>query len=121
MWVIDRTEEIIRWVQELDEDAKESILQHLILLKNVGPSLGRPYVGTIYGSRHKNMKELRIQNKQRVVRIFFVFDPDRKAILLIGEDKKGNENFYNVMIPKADNLYDLHLKKLEKKHERKNK
>jgi len=29
------------------------------------------------------MKELRIQNKQRLFRILFAFDPDRKAILLI--------------------------------------
>jgi hypothetical protein len=52
-------------------------------LQEIGPLLGRPYVDTIYESKHKNMKELRIQNKQRLFRILFAFDPDRKAILLI--------------------------------------
>jgi hypothetical protein len=119
MWIIERTEEIINWIKKLDEDAKEAVLQHLIILKNIGPSLGRPYVDTIYESKHKNMKELRVQNKQRVYRIFFAFDPERNAILLIGGDKKGNKNFYKEMLPKADYLYDIHLKELEKKHERK--
>ncbi len=119
MWIIDRSEEIIKWIQGLDDDAKESILQHLIILKNIGPSLGRPYVDLIDESKHKNMKELRVQNKKRAFRIFFAFDPERKAILLIGGDKKGNKNFYKEIIPKADNLYDIHLKELEKKYERK--
>ncbi len=119
MWIIDRTQEIIDWINELDDDAKESILQHLIILRNIGPSLGRPYVDTINKSKHKNMKELRVQNKQKFFRIFFAFDPERKAILLIGSDKRGNKKFYKEIIPIADKLYDLHLKELEVQNERK--
>jgi len=51
------------------------------------------------------MKELRIQNKKRLFRIFFVFDTERKAILLIGGDKRGEKRFYKKMIPLADDLY----------------
>jgi len=60
------------------------------------------------------MKELRIQNKQRLFRILFAFDPDRKAILLIGGDKRGDKRFYERMIPLADALFDEHLAKRRK-------
>lgn len=59
----------------------------------------------------KIMKELRIQNKQRLLRILFAFDPDRKAILLIGGDKRGDKRFYQKIIPIADALFDEHMEK----------
>jgi hypothetical protein len=56
MWIIDRTEEIAEWIRKLDEDAKEAILKTLLILQEIGPLLGRPYVDTIKESKHKNMK-----------------------------------------------------------------
>ncbi|MDP2752935.1 MAG: type II toxin-antitoxin system RelE/ParE family toxin [Nitrospirota bacterium] len=41
----------------------------------------------------------------------FAFDPDRKAILLVGGDKRGDKRFYQKMIPLADALLDEHLEK----------
>ena len=106
MWTIDRTEQIAEWIRELDEDAKEAILKSLLILQEIGPSLGRPHVDSMKESRHKNMKELRIQNRQRLFRILFAFDPDRRAILLVGGDKRGDKRFYQKMIPIADSLFD---------------
>ncbi len=59
------------------------------------------------------MKELRVQNKKRLFRLFFVFDPDRKAILLAGGDKRGDKRFYQRMIPVADKRYEEYLQKKE--------
>ncbi len=117
MWEIERTDQLAEWINSLDVDAREAILKNLIILKKIGPSLGRPYVDTIKQSRHKNMKELRTQNKMKVIRIFFIFDSDRKAILLIGGDKRGDKRFYDKMIPIADDLYDDHIKSRRKKNE----
>lgn len=117
MWEIERTDQLAEWINSLDDDAREAILKNLIILKKIGPSLGRPYVDTIKQSRHKNMKELRTQNKMRVIRIFFIFDSDRKAILLIGGDKRGDKRFYDKMIPIADDLYDDHIKSRRKRNE----
>jgi hypothetical protein len=117
MWEIQRTDEIAEWIKSLDDDAREAILKNLIILKEIGPSLGRPYVDTVKQSRHKNMKELRVQNKMRVFRIFFIFDLDRKAILLIGGDKRGEKRFYEKMIPLADNLFDEYITSRRKKNE----
>jgi hypothetical protein len=111
MWSIDRTEQVAEWIKKLDEDAREAIFKTLLILQEIGPSLGRPYVDSVKESRHRNMKELRIQNRQRLFRILFAFDPDRKAILLVGGDKRGDRRFYKKMIPLADALFDEHLEK----------
>jgi hypothetical protein len=58
------------------------------------------------------MRELRIQYRGRPIRVFYVFDTRRTAILLIGGDKTGNDRFYEEMIPIADKLYDEHLAEL---------
>ena len=121
MWKIERTDEIAEWIKSLDDDAREAILKNLIILREIGPALGRPYVDTIKQSRHKNMKELRVQNKMRLYRIFFIFDIDRQAILLIGGDKRGLKRFYEKMIPLADDLYDkiLCLRKVKNENNKK--
>jgi len=109
MWQIDRTDEVANWIMNLDENARQAILKNLLILQEIGPNLGRPYVDSIKLSRHKNMKELRVQNKLRIYRILFIFDPKRKAVLLIGGDKRGKKDFYESMIPIADKLYDKYL------------
>lgn len=58
------------------------------------------------------MRELRVQVGGRPVRVFYAFDPRRAAILLIGGDKTGQDDFYMRLIPVADRLYDEHLAEL---------
>ena len=111
MWQIERTDGIANWIAGLDDDAKESILKILLILREIGPSLGRPYVDAVKESKHKNMKELRVQCKKRIFRIFFIFDPKQNAVLLIGGDKRGDKCFYKRLILQADRLYDNYLKK----------
>ena len=115
MWRIERTDEVANWIAGLDDDTKESILKILFILREIGPSLGRPYVDTVKESKHKNMKELRIQRKKRIFRIFFIFDPKQNAVLLIGGDKRGDKNFYKRLIPQADRLYNSYLEKRKRK------
>lgn len=51
--------------------------------------------------------------KDGALRVLFVFDPRRHAILLLRGDKTGNwERWYEVNIPRADDLYDEHLREL---------
>jgi len=109
VWLIKRTNEIAEWIEYLDDDGKEAILKVLIILSEIGPSLGRPYVDSVQRSRYRNLKELRVQNKQRLFRIFFAFDPRRQGILLIGGDKSGDKQFYQRMIPIAEKLYKRYL------------
>ena len=80
------------------------------LLEAEGPALGRPTVDTIVGSRHPNMKELRV-SKGGAIRILFAFDPRRQAVLLIGGNKVGQWRAWcEKAIPRADDLFDEYLR-----------
>ena len=74
----------------------------------------RPHADTLKSSRHSNLKELRADAKDQVLRIAFAFDPDRQAILLLGGNKSGvsQKRFYKQLIAKADAIYDEHLARM---------
>jgi len=110
-WKSERTNEFEEWWETLGETEKEKVAGSLEDLGRMGPIAGRPLVDAIKGSRHPNMKELRAT---RTIRIFFAFDPRRKAVLLIGGDKAGQtKRFYRQMIAKADKIYDAHLRRID--------
>ena len=50
----------------------------------------------------------------RPFRTLYAFDPRRVAILLIAGDKTGDDRWYEDFVPRADDLYDEHLKILER-------
>jgi hypothetical protein len=58
------------------------------------------------------MRELRVQHQGRPYRILYAFDPRRSAILLLGEEKTGDDRWYERVVPLADRLYDAHLQTL---------
>jgi hypothetical protein len=64
-------------------------------------------------SRHRHMRELRIQHEGRPYRILYALDPRRVAFLLLGGDKTGNNRWYEQFVPRADAIYDAHLGELE--------
>jgi hypothetical protein len=110
---VEYTDEFEAWWGTLSEAQQEAIAQRVVRLEALGPSLRRPHVGEIKGSKHDpQMKEL-ICECGGSLRILFVFNPLRNAILLLGGDKSGQWNrWYQTAIPAADNLYDAHLQEL---------
>jgi hypothetical protein len=114
MWAVATTEEFDRWFAGLGEDSQAEVIAKVALLRLLGPRLGRPHADTLNGSKHSNMKELRADTKDRVLRIAFAFDPDRSAILLLGGNKSGisQKRFYKQLIARADALYDEHLERI---------
>ena len=99
---------------ELSESVQDECFAYLKLLEKFGPSLGRPHVDTLNGSKHANMKELRFSADNGVWRL--AFDPKRQGILLICGDKSGGsqKRFYKDLIKKADKRFDEHLQTLNK-------
>ncbi len=89
--------------------------QAILVLERNGPAEGRPLVDTVTASSIANMKELRPPStKQSEIRILFVFDPWRSAILLVAGDKSGEWNrWYRRAIPAAEQLYAVYLKERE--------
>lgn len=112
-WTVEVSDEFTVWYRALKDDECESVNFSVDLLEELGPSLGRPHVDSVYGSRHANMKELRVQHRGKPYRILFAFDPRRAAYLILGGDKTGNERWYSVNVKKADEVYDAHLREIE--------
>lgn len=116
-WEVEFTDEFASWWSDLDEGEQDSIDRGVGLLEARGPSLSFPHCSGVNGSKHGNMRELRVQHCGAPYRIFYAFDPRRSAILLIGGDKTGDGQFYVRMIPLADRIYDEHLRDLEPEKE----
>ena len=96
------------WMLALDDNDYDAIMARIDLLEERGPGLGRPVVDSITGSRHPNMKELR--SFGGYLRALFALDPKRRAIVLLGGDKRGDwTGWYERNIPLADDLLDKHL------------
>jgi hypothetical protein len=62
------------------------------------------------------MKELRFSAAGGEWRVAFVFDPRRRAILLVAGDKSGGSErrFYRELIRKADDRFDAHLARIRR-------
>jgi hypothetical protein len=112
VWEVEYTDEFGAWWDTLSTDEQASVAAAVERLEQVGPTLRRPVVGEVKGSRFDpQMKELRV----RSIRVLFMFDPRRTAILLLGGDKRGDWNrWYRSAIPEADRLYEEHLTELRK-------
>ncbi len=110
---VEYTDEFEQWWLTLDAAEQVSVDAVVKLLHDRGPTLRSRYSSDIKGSRHGNMRELRIQHKGEPYRILYCFDPRRIAVLLLGGNKKGNDRWYEENVPKADRLYDELLKELE--------
>ncbi|MEX2286941.1 MAG: type II toxin-antitoxin system RelE/ParE family toxin [Planctomycetaceae bacterium] len=123
MWRVATTTVFDAWFAELDVDAQVEIIAKVQLLKLLGPKLGRPHADTLNGSKHANMKELRAETSNKVVRVAFAFDPTRSGILLVAGDKSGvgQNRFYKRLIAKADALFDAHLIRVNEARKKKGK
>ena len=84
------------------------------MLMEAGPALGYPQSTGIKDSKFRPMRELRIQHEGRPYRVLYAFDPNRVALLLLGGDKTGNDRWYEKMVPKADAIYEEHLRTIKK-------
>ena len=113
-WDVEATDEFAGWFEALTENEQVSVGRVVELLVEHGPSLPFPYSSGIATSRHRHMRELRVQHEGRAYRVLYAFDPRRSAILLLGGDKTGNDRWYEEHVPVADTLYDEYLRELER-------
>ena len=108
-------DEVEQWFLDLCETAPEMadrVEAAIDRLVEFGPGLGRPWVDTLSRSKIRNLKELRpgACGSARL-RLLFVFDPDRKAIFLVGGDKSGRwERWYRDSIKLAEKRYLVYLR-----------
>src|SRR3546814_14479305 len=120
MWGVQVDSAVNPEFDALAAEVQDERVARAKLLEAFGPKLGRPRVDTLKGSRHANMKELRVDAGDGVWRVDFAFDLKRKAILLVAGDKSGVscKHFYKALIKKEDERFDSHLDRLKEKRRR---
>ncbi|MEU5279515.1 type II toxin-antitoxin system RelE/ParE family toxin [Streptomyces asoensis] len=116
-WKIVVIKPALSWLHALrrtDRDTLIQVSQVVTALQEEGPALGRPLVDTVKGSALSNLKELRPGSADATdVRLPFVFDPDRQAVILVGGDKAGDwSGCYRVAVPQAEQAHAEHLKRI---------
>lgn len=106
-WEVVLHAEVEAWLGALSEDERERVLTALLKLAEHGPSLGRPLVDHVKGSTLMNLKELRPLGTS--LRCLFIFDPSRRAQVLVAGDKRGKwSSWYAKSIPIAQQRYQIH-------------
>ncbi len=109
------TRQVRDWLHALrsgDPVTRRLVAEAIDRLLDEGPRLGRPLADRISGSRLHNLKELRPGSSgASEVRILFIFDPVRNAVLLVAGDKSGRwQEWYRQAIPAAEAAYEAYLK-----------
>ncbi|MBG6138440.1 type II toxin-antitoxin system RelE/ParE family toxin [Longispora fulva] len=118
-WEILLHEDVDRWFLDLcvsDLDTANLVMDAIDKLAEDGPTIGRPLVDRLKGSKYHNMKELRPGSSGSTeIRILFAFDPVRRALLLVAGDKSGDwSGWYRKNIPVAEQRYSEHLDEMKK-------
>jgi hypothetical protein len=106
------TGEFQRWSRTLDAERRAKVSGAISRIAAVGPTLGRPHVDVIHGSRVRKLKEGRVD---RGMRVLFAFDSNQNAVMLVGGDKTGKWNrWYPQKIELAERLYADHERSIGK-------
>ena len=109
---VDQTAEFRAWLRGLDPDRQSRVRGAIKQIAVEGPTLGRPHVDVIHGSRVHKLKEARVDQS---IRVLFAFDSNRNPVMLVGSDKAGKWNrWYPPMIRLAERLYLDHERKIGK-------
>jgi len=98
------TDEFEGWWDGLSAEEQESVAHDVNILRQQGMALRFPRCSGVSSSKHRRMRELRIQHQGRPYRVLYAFDPNRAAVLLIGGDKTGKNRWYEIFVPIADRL-----------------
>lgn len=110
-WRLEMVGEVREWLlclRKEDRCTARLVGQAIQALVEEGPDLGRPLVDRIKGSSLHNLKELRPGSSgSSEIRILFIFDPERSAVLLAVGDKSGEwGDWYRTSVPVAEERYD---------------
>jgi hypothetical protein len=122
-WEILLLEPVSDWFLALCKDAPstaDKVEEALDELALCGPQLGRPLADRIHGSKIHNLKELRPRVPGGAeVRLLFVFDAEREAIVLVAGDKAGRwRTWYAEAIPLAEERYAAYQREAEEEEEK---
>ncbi|MFW5498889.1 MULTISPECIES: type II toxin-antitoxin system RelE/ParE family toxin [unclassified Maridesulfovibrio] len=105
------TENFIEREENFQLQQRKAIRDKLELAESLSFGGGRPLIDTLNGSKHSNLKEIRVGGQ---IRILFARQQDRTPAILHIFFKHGKEKEYDSEIIIADNLLDSLTKKNRK-------
>ena len=106
---IEVTDAYKDWYLDLQKTEAAAVDRKVKMLQILGFSLPFPHSSDIKGSRYA-FRELRVDNPP--IQVLYAFDPERKAVLIIGGDKTGDNRFYERLIPHAERIWQQYLAQL---------
>lgn len=115
---VEGTDEFVAWYLGLSDRDHAAVTRAVDRLEAAGLALGYPQSSLLRGSRHGGMRELRIRSGRRAIRVAYIFDPRRVAMLLVGGHKTGGRAFYAAFVAQADGVYDAHIAALRREDSR---
>ena len=104
------------WYLNLEKKQAAAVDRKVKMLQLLGVALPFPHSSDIKDAKYP-FRELRVNNPP--IRVLYAFDPERKAVLIIGGDKTGDDRFYERIIPLAERLWEEYLATLPPKTEKK--
>src|SRR6516162_6501250 len=102
------TDECAEWYldsEQLPEKHRFEVHRGISILETLGVALGYPQSSQL----DVPLRELRTRSHGEPIRIAYAFDPRRDAVLLLGGTKKGADDFYEWLIPKAKEILKRYL------------
>lgn len=106
-WPVIFVDDFAVWLRSLDHKDLKEVMSHIEMVRLHGPALGEPVVKPIKGTSLPGMREVRCSQW----RLLFVFDPARRAIMLVGGNKyKRWKIWYEENIPIAEDRYRDYVK-----------
>jgi len=103
---VEVTEAYKDWYLDLAKNEAAAVDRKVKMLQLMGVALPFPHSSDIKEAKYP-FRELRVNNPP--IRVLYAFDPERKAVLIIGGDKTGDARFYERLIPQAEQLWQKHL------------
>ena len=97
------------WFLGLDASDTDAVKVAVDLLEARGLALGFPWSNALRGTRYA-LRELRVQARGKAIRIAYAFDPERRAVVLLGAHKSGSERrFYRRFVGEAESRWVQYL------------
>lgn len=99
------TDEFNAWYESLDISQAETVNKTVTQLESEGTQLGFPASSALNNTRYR-LRELRVKASGDQIRIAYIFDARRDAVLLLGAAKVGDDRFYDWFIPQAEKIWE---------------
>jgi len=104
-WTVEVTHQFELWWDTLSDDERISIDGMIRVLERHGPT-GPPFSLAVAGSRHHQLRQLRVPHEPRELCLLYVSDESQPVVILLTGSSTDCDQFPPDLIEMADAIYD---------------